>query len=245
MNLWMICWGSNQIEHMLNFAEQAEGLARLHPQISPDERAWALWARQCAASFWTPGRSHRSGSRSLHRQAGQDQSIVIITIYWHWCTLQAPATPEYYEASIQIWRELNHRLFKASVLGNLGENLRTQGDFQAALNCYRQALELNRRVGILDTSDVTMMNVGAVLVNLGQYSAALEQLELARSPRPALLPMYGEWYAIYSLACLGVGETEQAAPGASGGHSGRRDLHSTRGWPGVCWARWRLAWGGP
>ena len=216
MNLWMICWASNQIEHMLHFAEQAEKLARFHPQISPDERAWALWGK--GNVLYRFGRQAEAialaeESLAIASQAGikariADNYNLLALVYSARGALRR--SQEYYETSMQIWRELNHRLFEASVLGNLGENLRMQGDFQAALDCYRQALELNRRVGILDTADITMMNVGAVLVNLGQYSAAIEQLELARNPRPALLPMYGEWYAIYSLACLGTGDTEQA-----------------------------------
>jgi tetratricopeptide (TPR) repeat protein len=83
----------------------------------------------------------------------------------------------YLEQALAIFQELGNRYGEATMLNNIGENARMQGDFGAAVERYQAALAITLEFGNPSIERSQRTNLAGALVGKGDYKAAVAELE--------------------------------------------------------------------
>lgn len=80
----------------------------------------------------------------------------------------------YYQQSLEIYKELGNTLGLAKIYNNLGALNNTQGDFIRSLECYQKSLELRKQIGDKSGMGKTYNNIGSIHYAQGNLNLALE-----------------------------------------------------------------------
>ncbi len=81
--------------------------------------------------------------------------------------------------ALRLGQQENHGPTQATALSQLGRSARGQGDLEGALDFYRQAADLQERLGITRGVALCRRRQGEVLAKLGRYSEAMIELAAA------------------------------------------------------------------
>ena len=131
------------------FQEAAAGFRA----VLPDLERWGE-ARETAHTQW------RLGTALLQTGALRESAVVL-------------------ERSAARFRGLNDDVGEARVLNDLGAAWRLLGEPGRALEAYRRALDLYRRVGVLNGEASSVNNIGLVYESVGDLQRAITQYEEA------------------------------------------------------------------
>ncbi|MDX1414265.1 MAG: tetratricopeptide repeat protein [Candidatus Promineifilaceae bacterium] len=81
------------------------------------------------------------------------------------------------DQGLTLYRELGMRNNEASVLNNMGENLRLQGDYERAAAYYTQALAIVQEINHHNRENIIVCNLSGIRLRLGDYERAAADLE--------------------------------------------------------------------
>ena len=81
------------------------------------------------------------------------------------------------EESLSSYRQLGDKQAESSILNNLGENARLQGDYVNAAKYYKEALALATESKSYNKANVILSNLCTTKIRLGQYEQAASGLE--------------------------------------------------------------------
>lgn len=81
------------------------------------------------------------------------------------------------EESLAIYRQLGNRQAEGSLLNNLGENARLQGNYAVAVSYYEAALTIAREINNGNKADVFLSNLCGARIRLRQHDRAATDLE--------------------------------------------------------------------
>ena len=120
----------------------------------------------------------------------------------------------YQERALAIFRELGSRHAESTVLNNMAESARLQGDYALASEFYREALDIARDLGNLNMVRLVRSNLGGALVGLKAYEAAVAELEDLLSYPSLNWRILSEIYRFLAEARLGQGKLKLALEAA-------------------------------
>jgi tetratricopeptide (TPR) repeat protein len=78
------------------------------------------------------------------------------------------------EESLAVYREAGHHEAESSVLNNLGENARLQGDYPGAVAYYEAALAIANDINSQDKARIILSNLCGARLRLGQYDVVTD-----------------------------------------------------------------------
>ncbi len=114
------------------------------------------------------------------------------------------------EEALAIYREVGRPESESSVLNNLGESARLQGNYSRAVRYYEEALSVARTIENQSKVDIIVSNLCGARIGLGQFAEAAHDLEelLARTRHD----WFGlsESYRFLAEAYLGMQRRSQA-----------------------------------
>ncbi len=87
---------------------------------------------------------------------------------------------EFFQQSLEIFRDIGDRNGEGSSLNNLGNAYRSLGQYQRAIEFHQQSLEIKRDIGDIRGEANTWYNLGLSLENLNRESDALDAYRNAR-----------------------------------------------------------------
>jgi len=158
-------------------------------------------------------RQEASGQNHAPNEAYAEHQLGLLQLYRGNLTLSI----QHSERSRDLYLQVGNHSRTAPLNLNIGECYRIRGDFDRALELYRQAVVIAAAAGNLRAQTIAVGNEGLVLVALKQPGAALikfaESLALARQmdPTTPILPrMLCETYAGMTAACLQQQDTQSA-----------------------------------
>ena len=96
-------------------------------------------------------------------------------------TEDVEAALRYYQQSLKIWRDLNDPVYVPRELNHIGAAYSWLGYSEDALDCYRQALNLSRKVGNRSLIVVDLVSIAQVWINRGELRKALPPLQEAEA----------------------------------------------------------------
>ncbi|HSD84866.1 MAG TPA: tetratricopeptide repeat protein, partial [Anaerolineae bacterium] len=94
---------------------------------------------------------------------------------------ETPASKDYLEACLPIYREVNDPLGESLCLNQLGYCLASIGDYEAATAYYEQSLRLAHRIGFRPCESNVLFRLGLLHNQLGDYAGSKIYLERALS----------------------------------------------------------------
>lgn len=123
---------------------------------------------------------------------------------------------EYHNIGIQIYKEVlpEYHIDLATAFSNLGLVYDRLGEYEMALNHYKEALHIQNNIDAnnLDLA-VTYNNIGMAYDNLGEYALALEyykkSLDIQRNAFQENHPEVARLYSNIGLVCNHLGEYEE------------------------------------
>jgi len=78
---------------------------------------------------------------------------------------------------LKITQKTKNKTGEAAVLGNLGVAFSCLGDYQQALNCHNQSLEIFTQAENWLGVEKALSNLGSVYINIGEYDQAMDYYE--------------------------------------------------------------------
>jgi predicted ATPase/class 3 adenylate cyclase len=118
----------------------------------------------------------------------------------------------HYEASLRVWRELNHRSLVAVAVFGLGSLARDRGEYAAAMASLDEALAVFRELGDREGEAFTLDMIGETRRLQGDFEAAraahAEALALIETFDDPIATAYS-YHALGRLACH-LGDTDEA-----------------------------------
>jgi tetratricopeptide (TPR) repeat protein len=92
---------------------------------------------------------------------------------------------DYYQAALEIARELGSRADEGGILSDLGNIQANLGEFDRAIELLQQALTITRQTGQRRAEVAVLGNLGNALLGLGRVDEAIKNYELALEMRDA------------------------------------------------------------
>ncbi|MFI7122153.1 NB-ARC domain-containing protein [Amycolatopsis sp. NPDC049868] len=114
--------------------------------------------------------------------------------------------------ALRLGQQENHGSTQATALSQLGRSARGRGDLEGALDFYRQAADLQERLGIPRGVALCRRRQGEVLAKLGRYSEAMIELTAAATVMAELGDAAQHARSVMALAAIQAdeGRTEDA-----------------------------------
>jgi DNA-binding SARP family transcriptional activator/tetratricopeptide (TPR) repeat protein len=114
------------------------------------------------------------------------------------------------EESLAVYRQLGNRQAESSVLNNMGENARLQGNFATAVQFYEAALAIALEIQNHNKSNLFLSNLCGVRIRLGQFDLATADLESLLASTQQDWYGLSEAYRFLAEAYLAQGKTSPA-----------------------------------
>ena len=204
-------------EHSLHSAQQAIDLLGQADEADPVELIKAFYSKG-----WAQFRLGRAQSALQSAQAGYaisreanlpDQMARILNLMgvvnYYLLGNYETAGPQL-EESLAIYYELGNRNNQSSILNNMGENARLQGDFAGALSYYEEALQIARETNNRTRENLVLSNLCGARLRLGKFEAAAADLELLIARTQTDWFGSSEAYRFLAEAYLGLGRMAEA-----------------------------------
>ncbi|MEL7477122.1 MAG: tetratricopeptide repeat protein, partial [Cyanobacteria bacterium J06555_12] len=93
---------------------------------------------------------------------------------------------DFYQQTLDIKRELGHRLGEAQSLGNMGSAYGNLGDYERAIDFHQQSLDIDREIGHRLGEGISLHNLGVAFWDLGNLSEAAQYLEASAQVQESL-----------------------------------------------------------
>jgi tetratricopeptide (TPR) repeat protein len=111
---------------------------------------------------------------------------------------------------LAIFKEFGSRLAESTVLNNMTESARLQGNFAFAKDLYQDVLDIAHELGDLNLERLFRNNLCDALVGLKAYDLAIAELEALLRETSVKWRIQSEAYRFLAEARLGRGEIEEA-----------------------------------
>jgi two-component sensor histidine kinase len=108
----------------------------------------------------------------------------------------------YFEKAIEVNRKNNFERGIAANLNNMGKTLSLKGDYEKALKCYFQSLEIFEHYSDTLNSGELHSNIGGLQLKLNDYKAAEEHFINARNYYQKAGVKLQEAWILYDMGCL-------------------------------------------
>ena len=214
----------SNVQESLGFDEDSLASAKIAIKLFKEIKP--LDAKSIAEALYRQGWAHyRLGQAEAALQAGQEgyvlsqsagllpeqgRSLSLMGVVNYYMLHQYTVAQSQLEESLAIYRHLGNRNAEGSILNNMGENARLQGDYVTAVRHYEAALAIAIDIQNINKANVFLSNLCGARIRLGQFEQAVVDLEslIAKTQKG--------WYGL-SEACrflaeayLGQGQTTEA-----------------------------------
>ena len=146
-------------------------------------------------------------SQSAHLVPEQARCLSLMGVVNYYLLSQYDIAFAQLEESLITFRQLGNQQAESSILNNMGECVRLQGNYPLAAQFYEEALTIARDIQNRNKEQIFLSNLCGARLRLGQYDQAVADLEalVANTQRE----WYGlsEAYRFLAEAYLGQGKT--------------------------------------
>ncbi|KKN20271.1 hypothetical protein LCGC14_0937260 [marine sediment metagenome] len=81
------------------------------------------------------------------------------------------------EKILQLAKKTHEKKWETTALNNIGEILRTHGNYPEALKRYREALQIDEQLGDIGGKAICLSNIATIHYVQGDYPKALKKFE--------------------------------------------------------------------
>lgn len=208
-------------EDTLGYAERAEQLLRSYDAadkatlaLALSHKGWALYQMGEAEAALAAAEEGLNFSIAADSRQLMGNILNLMGVVSYYILGRHEAAVRYLEQGLAIFRESGNRHDQSSILNNMGESARMRGDFASARDLYREALDLIAGTGDVRLERLIRSNLCGALVGLGEFDAAVFELEKLTVEAAANYGILSEAYRFLAEARLGQGESELALAAA-------------------------------
>ena len=209
------------MEESLRYTEQAEQLLRRYEAADKATLAaalhykgWVLYQMGQAGAALAAAEEGLTLSVASNSRKLMGDILNLMGMISYYVLGNHQAAVRYLEQALVIFREIGNRHAESLVLNNMGERARVQGDYAAAVDLYKEALDTGHVLSDLKLERLIRNNLCGALVGLGAYHVVASELEKLIPEATENEKLVSEAHRFLAEARLGQGKTTLALAAA-------------------------------
>ena len=209
------------VQEALQSAERAEHWLR---QTTPEDPVWLAEALnrkgwvllrqgQGEAAQAAAEESERLGEKIQNKETIAN-SLNLLGAIAYFLSAEYDRSTSYLEKALALFREVGDRFAEGTVLTNLGESARVQGNNKQAVEYLQASVAVAREIGNRPREMIYLNNLSAAQIGMGEYNLAETTLAELTAQSSEEWRVLSESYCFLTEAYLGLEKPAQALQAA-------------------------------